>query len=854
MEDEGGIPQLNQEELDELAATLDIQYAILDNLTGGHDTYTAAITIANKGETQLQFGNWAIYFSHIRMIEPEHLPCKGGVNLPGGLNLCHINGCLFQLKPTPLFLPVRKGESIIIPIKGQYYSVSRTDIFPNWYIAADGLTPKVIACTANETLDFVAAFDKPWKWKRFDYIAANGKARYDFYDPYSPDIRFKKNDTEDLGKAGKLVLPTPARICMTDSDSPKELQFDARKWLIYSDMLFQKEASYLAGKIGASAVTTNTSEPSTCSVILTQGDISVNVHDKHLHNTEAYHLQVDGQKQQVHISARTSSGIFWGIQTLLSMTTNGTLPVVSIQDAPRLSHRGNHVDVARNFHCKETIMRLLEVMASYKLNVLHLHLTDDEGWRIQIPGLEELTEHSSKRSHDLMEESSLLPLLGSGPTACPPGSGYFTVQDYQEILMFAAERHIEVIPEIDMPGHCHAAIRAMQARYARLKAAGDDVAAEEYLLSDRLASVHTVQSVQMFSENSLNPGLPSTFQFIRKVMQEIQALHKDIQPLRVFHLGGDEVPYQAWEESPACRWLIETGEVASFKDLMTYFVLKVAEIAKDLCLSVSAWQDGIVYQCHPFPRSDFPNKEVIMTPGTHMYFDHPQEPDPEERGLYWACRYTDTRKVFEFAPQNLFSNADVRLTGEPITSEDLKEMLFDPDFEPLEKPGNIVGLQGQLWTEVIRTAEQFDNMVYPRLLALAERAWHEAEWEHLSRDNGQRKKEQEEDWRDFSNTLGYKELGRLDACSVKYYLPPPGGRCVFCRLSQKGLLELNCQIPGLPIMYCFNLEGDQDWKTYFKPLDVSGSEMIYLRTCSNDGKRVSRTIKMMLGNKESESK
>lgn len=85
------------------------------------------------------------------------------------------------------------------------------------------------------------------------------------------------------------------------------------------------------------------------------------------------------------------------------------------------------------------------------------------------------------------------------------------------------------------------------------------------------------------------------------------------------------------------------------------------------------------------------NVQVIMTPGTHMYFDHPQEPDPEERGLYWACRYTDTRKVFEFAPQNLFSNADVRLTGEPITSEDLKEMLLDPDFEPLEKPGNIVG-------------------------------------------------------------------------------------------------------------------------------------------------------------------
>ncbi|PVD24702.1 hypothetical protein C0Q70_15187 [Pomacea canaliculata] len=208
MEDEGGIPQLNQEELDELAATLDIQYAILDNLTGGHDTYTAAITIANKGETQLQFGNWAIYFSHIRMIEPEHLPCKGGVNLPGGLNLCHINGCF---------------------------------------------------------------------------------------------------------------------------------------------------------KIGASAVNNEHIRAATCSVILTQRYIS-NVHDKTpAQDTEAYHLQWMVKTAGSYLGSykfRHFSGHSDPLEHMKPMELCQWLfhPGCTL----RLSHRGNHVDVARNFHCKETIMRLLE--------------------------------------------------------------------------------------------------------------------------------------------------------------------------------------------------------------------------------------------------------------------------------------------------------------------------------------------------------------------------------------------------------------------------------------------------------------------------------------------------------------
>nr|KAG5708761.1 hypothetical protein BaRGS_031915 [Batillaria attramentaria] len=712
-------------------------------------TVAQAVNWGRKGDTELKFGNWAIYFSHIRMIEPGRLPSEDGITLDCGLHLYHINGCLFRLRPTNSFRPLKKGDRLTIPFRGQYYSVARSDILPNWYLAAAGLTSKVLACTAGESLDFVRPFDRPAKWKRFDYIlGTNRKRRYDFYDPFTPEVRFAKNGAKDLRKA--------------------------------------------------------------C--------------------------------------------------------------VVSVEDAPRYPYRGMHLDVSRNFHSKASVLRLLEVMSLYKMNAFHFHLTDDEGWRLQIPGLEELTEIGSKRSHDMYEKTSLLPLLGSGPSTESSGSGFFTVEDYREILKYAADRHIEVIPEIDMPGHCHAAVRAMQARHTRLKEAGDVRAAEQYLLSDLLATTSEkgseAQSVQMFSENSLNPGLPSTFEFIRKVMRELQKMHEDISPLRVFHFGGDEVPYEAWEDSPACQALIDSGVVKAFKDLMQYFVVKVAEIAHELGLDVGAWQDGIVHKFEqPFPRDKFPNKkvavyawknvwetgmaadvyklanadyEVVLAPGTHLYFDHPQEPDPEERGLYWACRYTDLHKVFSFAPDNLFSNADVRLTGEVISPKDLKLILEDDDFVPLQKPENIVGVQGQLWTELVRTSPQLDSMIYPRLLALAERAWHEASWEGRERDDPQRQKERREDWTQFVNMLGYRELRRLDQLGVEYYLPPPGAR-----VSEGDTLEVNCQIPGLPLQY--STDGGQQWTTYSGPVHIGDEKFITLRTCSTDGKRYSRQITMSIG-------
>ena len=196
---------------------------------------------------------------------------------------------------------------------------------------------------------------------------------------------------------------------------------------------------------------------------------------------------------------------------------------------------------------------------------------------------------------DTKNITSLLPLLGSGPGFDSSGTGYYSVKDYKEILEFAKKHHIEVIPEIDMPGHSHAAIRSMKARYHRFMEHNDEKKAKEYLLTDlEQDKNHGSHSVQMFSENAMNPGLESTYCFVKKVVSEVQQMHAEVMPLKTFHFGGDEVPYEAWEGSEACKDLVHSGKIAGPQDLMEYFVTRTADIVAECGLDMGAWQDGII--------------------------------------------------------------------------------------------------------------------------------------------------------------------------------------------------------------------------------------------------------------------
>ena len=526
-----------------------------------------------------------------------------------------------------------------------------------------------------------------------------------------------------------------------------------------------------------------------------------------------------------------------------------------IKDAPRYGYRGVMVDVSRNFHGKKSILKLMDAMAMYKMNKIHLHLSDDEGWRLEIPGLEELTGFGGKRCHDT--SICLAPELGSGATTQTSGTGYLTVQDYKEILKHAKELHIEVIPEFDMPGHSRAAIKAMEYRFKKFNTSTNQTVrdkAGKYLLSE-LGDTSQYLSIQMFRDNALNPCLNSTYNFVQHVLLTLIDIHKDISPLKVFHAGGDEVATGAWINSSACQHLItHNSRIGSVKDLKEYFVAKLLNITSKYQVDLAAWEDGLIQDKKAFDRANLTNSNVfgyawdnvwewgafnrpyllansgyktVMCQATHLYFDMPYEPDPEERGFYWATRYTDTQKTFGFIPDDLYANDKEDRFGKPLTEKQLCEKFACPT---LNKSSNIIGMQAHIWSETVRTEDQLFYMLFPRVLAVAERSWHKASFENGPANKKELRNVQ---WKTFANILGHKELGRLDDMGINYRVPLPGAKV------EAGKLIAKSAFPGLKIEY--KTDDRKDWQQYTSEVKVAG-KLITLRTKSANGRRSSREV------------
>ena len=509
------------------------------------------------------------------------------------------------------------------------------------------------------------------------------------------------------------------------------------------------------------------------------------------------------------------------------------------------------LDVSRNFHGKDSILEVLKVMANYKLNKLHLHLTDDEGWRLEVPGLEELTTFGGKRCHDT--RMCLAPQIGSGATTNTSGSGYLTVNDYREILHVAKSFHIEIIPEFDMPGHSHAAIKAMQYRFEKYNSSNSETVrkdASKFLLAEP-DDPSKYFSIQMFRDNAVNPCLNSTYNFIEHVLSALVDLHKDISPLKLFHMGGDEVAKGAWINSTACQnFIAQNTEIDSLKK---YFAIRLSEITAKYNISFAAWEDGLIENKTIFNKAELSNGSVygyawdnvwewgafdrayrlanggyktVLSHATHLYFDMPYEPDPEERGYYWATRFIDTKKTFGYMPDSVYDNAKETRFGNPLNKNELcKENNSCP---PLVKKNNIVGIQGHVWSETVRYKDQLFYMLFPRVLALAERAWHKAEFE---KDEKSREEKLNMEWQAFANLLGYQELRKLDAMGVNYRVPLPAAKI------ESGKLVASSAFPGLKIEY----KTSGQWKEYTSTVSDL-SENVKLRTWSANGKRSSREI------------
>ncbi|CAH1791531.1 unnamed protein product [Owenia fusiformis] len=377
---------LTQRKLDYIADNLDITYEVVSNFKPNDATYTGKITLTNSGQKVITNDAWAIYFCHIKLIKESKIYHGNYIDDPygytdpnTGAKWSHVNGCLFKLEPTTTFKNIAVGDSREISFIAGEWMVSRSDVMPNWYVAADGLEPRTIQSTVSEDLDFVSAFDSIEKWKRYES---------DKYDPYTPEKRFTINAVQDdIGAAQHLVLPTPVKV---EVDATSTVSISTGDWAIVIKDNLHQEAKYLSEKL---PMGTTTVTPSSKYVLL-QVNTNLLVDGQTNSNSEAYTLVVDTSSQVITLEGKSPTGVFWAVQSLISIHdgSNGSIPAVTLSDQPRYNYRGMHFDVARNFHSKESIMRLIDGMSLYKMNKLHIHLTDDEGWRLEIQGLPELTE------------------------------------------------------------------------------------------------------------------------------------------------------------------------------------------------------------------------------------------------------------------------------------------------------------------------------------------------------------------------------------------------------------------------------------------------------------------------------
>lgn len=838
----GQVQAFTQAELAEFAKNTELKFAVKSNFTSDAvPKGQVELILNNKSSQSLSAGegNWVLYFHAIRKQEAAEQQ---------GLILQHVQGDLHSLTPGKKFKGLKPGEQLRLTFSPSSSMVSYSDWMPRTFITAKGLKPEIFANTDTEDFSrFVEPYTRAEQLQRFNNPGP------DLYPIATSQSRFVLNQQQlsAFEKPEQLsIVPSPQQISYQRGQT--KLTAD---WVIYHSGRLTSEASYLQQQLkqitGLSLALT-TKKPADNQPVIAVGLVDAT------EQAEGYQLVI--HDEQIALSGNDNAGAFYAVQSLLALLPvegeRTVLPNLTIKDWPRFSWRGLHYDMARNFHGKEVTLRMIDQLARYKLNKLHLHLTEDEGWRIEIPGLPELTQIGAKRCFDLSERSCLLTQLGTGPFPSGNGNGYYSTADFIEILKYAAVRHIEIIPEIDMPGHARAAVKAMQARYLTLKEQGKEAEATQYLLSDPLDQSNYI-TVQNYTDNSINVCLPSTYAFVDKVIYELQQMYRQAGlKLSTFHMGGDETGVGSWTASPACQQLIATPDnsVAGVADLKPYFVAKVAQLAANRQLTLGGWEDGLMYDAkNPFNRQQFANEkvyanvwdniwewgvgdrayrlanagyQVVLSHGTHLYFDHPYEAHPEERGYYWAARFTDVAKVFGYMPDDLYANADKTREGKVI--EDL-EVLLGKELPKLEKPENILGIQGQIWTETIRTPQQLEQMLYPRLLALAERAWHKADWEGAEPDTESR----QQDWQRFGWILTQKELPRLAEAGVSLYLPPPGA------VLQDGLLLANSAWPGLVVEY--SEDQGQSWLPYSEAVKVSSN--LLLRTKAKNG-ATSRVTKL----------
>ncbi len=614
------------------------------------------------------------------------------------------------------------------------------------------------------------------------------------------------------GKPAIAIIPEPVSV-RTGSGSftlPKTVTVNAAMHTQMKEVL-NVLRDRMGRSTGSNIVLNNSAADATVKLILNSTT------DKLL-GAEGYKLSVT--TRNIVIRANQPAGLYYGVQSLMQLFpkeiesttrvthTNWTAPVVEITDYPRFGWRGLMFDVSRHFFTKAEVKQYINDMVRYKYNLLHLHLTDDEGWRLEIKGLPKLTEVGAWN----------VKKVGYFGTFAPPApeekrdfGGFYTQDDIRELVQYAKERFVEILPEIDVPGHSLAAVVS----YPELSCTPG---AEKY-------SVRSGEVIMDWSkghppialvDNTLCPANEKVYDFLDKVMTQVAQLF----PFEYIHVGGDECPKNFWEKSPQIQALMQRENLKTMDEVQSYFGKRLQKIVASKGKKFMGWNEimhgglapGAAVMSWQGMEAGIEaakmKHEVVMSPTTYTYIDYMQGDPIVEPQIYAALRLN---KSYEF---------------EPVPDG------VDPKY--------IKGGQANLWTEQVYNMRHAQYMTWPRGLSVAETVWSPKE---------------KKNWNHFFTKVE-DHFGRLDMAEIKY-APSVYDPIFNAGKTDDGQLqvELDKEVDALDLYYSFdNSFPDNHYPKYTTPL-VPPKEAVMLKVISYKGnKPVGRMIAMPISELKTRAK
>jgi hexosaminidase len=583
---------------------------------------------------------------------------------------------------------------------------------------------------------------------------------------YASDLRSKSYNK------GLNIVPKPLAVILKDGS----FVLNAQTQINYSSSDLKQNANLLAEKFAASTgysikTITQGSLPQKNMILLSIESIGSS-------NKEAYLLDVS--EDQIKIKANNPNGVFYGMQTLLQLFPAEIefkspvsdhvweIPNLTIEDEPRFKWRGVMLDICRHFFPVEFIKKQIDVLAMYKINTLHLHLTDDQGWRIEVKQYPKLTRVGAFRTEF------------DGTVY----GGFLTQNDIKEIVSYAKERYINIVPEIELPGHAKAALAA----YPELSCTGGPF------------QVRTHWGVE---KEVYCAGKEKTFEFLEHVLDELIPLF----PGEYIHIGGDECPKDRWNACPSCKKRMQDENLKDADELQSYFVKRIEKIVNKHGRKMIGWDEILDGGLAPSATvmswrgekggiaAAEMDHDVVMTPGNWLYFDYYQGDRKIEPVAIGG--YTPLKKVYNY---------------EPIPSA-LSE----------SKHKHILGAQANMWTEYVSKPELVEYRLYPRVLALSELTWTAKDLKNYI---------------DFERRV-HNQLVRLDQHDINYHIPQPEqpfGSCNKLVFTDSIEVVFNTSRPLTMVYTVDGSDPDQQSSVYCKALKFNQSSILKIRTLLPSGK------------------